>query len=130
MIDLRPAGRIPFAVKLAEIQSSDRVLNVGCFNGSMERFFLVGRCLEYVGIDPNDEAIQFANEQKRNLQSKGVFLKGLSESLPFADHSFDKVFCLDTLEHTENDAKSLQEIHRVLKPDGFLILSVPHDFLN
>ncbi len=60
------------------------------------------------------------------------------EALPYEDGSFDLVTCLDVIEHTDDDVKSLQELRRVTKPDGHLIVTVPahprlwsnHDVVN
>ena len=48
-------------------------------------------------------------------------------ALPFKDNSYDVVFCNHVLEHVENDAKALKELHRVLKPGGLGIFQVPQD---
>jgi SAM-dependent methyltransferase len=45
--------------------------------------------------------------------------------LPFKSASFDLVVSLDYLEHLENDDTCLEEIHRILKKDGRLILATP-----
>lgn len=127
MLDYKPAGRGPFAVKLADIQPNDKILNVGCFNGHLERHLLEGRCAAYFGVDMNKEAIQFAKSQAKRADA---FQIAPAESLPFDDKTFDKVLCLDTLEHVNDEEKALAEIHRVLKPGGTLVLSVPHDFMN
>lgn len=47
------------------------------------------------------------------------------ETLPFADHSFDTVVCLETLEYVDEPLAALKEVLRVLAPDGRLILSAP-----
>jgi len=49
----------------------------------------------------------------------------IDNRLPFADCSFDIVTMLAVLEHIENDISVIQEVHRVLKPRGKLILTVP-----
>jgi SAM-dependent methyltransferase len=126
MIDHRPCGRGPYAVKLAEIKPTDVILDVGCFTGYIERYFLRGRCASYFGIDANSEAIHFA----QGFPDGENFQLGKSEVLPFPDETFDKVLFLDTLEHVEDEHRSIAEIRRVLKPNGTLVLSVPHDFLN
>lgn len=49
------------------------------------------------------------------------------EDLPFADHTFDGVLCCEVLEHLTTDPiMMLAGIHRVLKPDGWLILTTPN----
>lgn len=124
----RPAGRGPYAVKLADIKPEDRVLNVGCFNGTLERYFIAPKSPHYFGIDMNAEAISTA--QKAHSNGEKRFQVAPGEKIPFENEYFDKVLCLDTLEHVENEEQTLNEISRVLKPGGKLVLSVPHDFLN
>ena len=48
-----------------------------------------------------------------------------AERLPFTDASFDTVLCTEVLEHTRDPFAVLLEIRRVLKPGGYLLLSVP-----
>jgi SAM-dependent methyltransferase len=47
------------------------------------------------------------------------------DRLPFLDNSFDIVISLDYLEHIDKDENCLKEIHRVLKPKGKVLISVP-----
>jgi SAM-dependent methyltransferase len=46
-------------------------------------------------------------------------------ALPFADSIFDAVFFFDVLEHVEDEAGALREIHRVLRPGASLLVTVP-----
>lgn len=50
---------------------------------------------------------------------------GEVSALPFADASFDLVCAFDIIEHVYDDRRALSELHRVLKQDGVLVLSVP-----
>jgi SAM-dependent methyltransferase len=47
--------------------------------------------------------------------------------LPFDDNSFDVVFCNHVLEHISDDTKAMQELYRVLKPNGMGIFQIPQD---
>lgn len=49
------------------------------------------------------------------------------EALTFADASFDIVITSDVMEHVRLDAHAHREIHRVLKPGGVYLFTVPHD---
>jgi SAM-dependent methyltransferase len=53
-------------------------------------------------------------------------LQGDAADLPFADAAVDAVVLLDVLEHVPDPVAVVTEIHRVLRPGGSLILSVPH----
>jgi SAM-dependent methyltransferase len=47
------------------------------------------------------------------------------ESLPFENNSIDAIICLEVLEHVKNPFKAAEEIKRVLKPGGLLLLTTP-----
>jgi SAM-dependent methyltransferase len=54
-----------------------------------------------------------------------ISAKGDITELPFADGTFDVVLCQHVLEHVEDDRRSLSEIRRVLRNDGWAVISVP-----
>ena len=45
--------------------------------------------------------------------------------LPFASASFDAAICIHVLEHVQRDREAIREIHRVLKPGGWALITVP-----
>lgn len=48
-------------------------------------------------------------------------------NLPFKDNTFDVVLCNHVLEHIPDDTKAIQELHRILKPNGMGIFQIPQD---
>jgi SAM-dependent methyltransferase len=48
-------------------------------------------------------------------------------NLPFEDNAYDIIFCNHVLEHIPDDTKAMQELFRVLKPDGMGIFQIPQD---
>jgi predicted SAM-dependent methyltransferase len=48
-------------------------------------------------------------------------------NLPFEDNLYDVILCNHVLEHIPDDTKAMQELYRVLKPDGMAILQIPQD---
>lgn len=58
----------------------------------------------------------------------GVDVVASAEKLPFADKSFDLVYCLETLEHADKPWLICAEIERVLKPKGVAIISSQQNF--
>ena len=48
-------------------------------------------------------------------------------NLPFNDNSFDVVFCNHVLEHISDETKAMQELYRVLKPNGMGVFQIPQD---
>ncbi|BCL37658.1 class I SAM-dependent methyltransferase [Nostoc sp. MS1] len=62
-----------------------------------------------------------------NQQERVNFVCGDATSLPFADASFDAVTMFDLLEHVPDDQKAISEALRVLRPQGFLLISTPNE---
>ncbi len=62
-----------------------------------------------------------------DLYSPIVDVKADILDLPFDDNSFDVVLCNHVLEHIEDDKKAMQELYRVLKPNGMGIFQIPQD---
>src|SRR5262249_37643530 len=54
------------------------------------------------------------------------------EELPYADETFDKVYCISVLEHldTEVQGRSFEEFFRVLRPEGLAVLTFDHPTVN
>ncbi len=98
------------------------VLDMGCNIGALLSHIRQLRPgIAAFGVDINSEALRRANETEIVCQSA-------SSSLPFVDGSFECVTCIQVLEHIPRKERqaTLEEIHRVLRPGGRLILSTPH----
>lgn len=97
---------------LDALPDQTKVLDAGCGEG-----VLVQRCLPrlaIVGVDAD-------------YSSEHVRAASLT-ALPFADETFDCALCLDVLEHLSyaEQPVALQELHRVIRTGGELLLSVPN----
>jgi SAM-dependent methyltransferase len=97
---------------LSSLPASTRVLDAGCGEGILVDEFQGRLAIE--GLDPN-------------YQSSRV-RRGSLTALPYAEGAFDRVLCLDVLEHLsfEDQARALAEMFRVLVPGGELFVSVPN----
>lgn len=57
---------------------------------------------------------------------ENLVVQSIEERTPFDDASFDGVVLNEVLEHLYLDVAALEEIHRVLKPDGVLVITLPY----
>jgi len=62
-----------------------------------------------------------------DLKSPIADIKADICDLPFEDNSYDVIFCNHVLEHITDDKKAMQELYRVMKPNGWGIFQVPID---
>lgn len=98
------------------VNSEDVVLDVGSSDGPSARF--IDRRLALGG--GSKIALDIAPE---GLGPDDIL--GSVEDIPVDDESFTIVSAFDVIEHVKNEAKGLDEIFRVLKPGGQLLISVP-----
>jgi SAM-dependent methyltransferase len=84
-----------------------RVLDVGCGDKPYYPFF--GGAASYVGLDVQ--------------QNPNADLHGAVEAIPAEDNSFDIVICTQVLEHADDPAQAVRELHRVTAPGGRVLAS-------
>jgi ubiquinone/menaquinone biosynthesis C-methylase UbiE len=101
-----------------------KFLDVGCGSGYAMKLAKEDLGMEAYGIDPNPGAHGVGRND--TLYMDGLQIQqGFSEDIPFPDGSFDVVYSSHVLEHVKDTDKTLQEISRVLKPDGVIIIGMP-----
>ncbi|PCJ97331.1 MAG: SAM-dependent methyltransferase [Flavobacteriaceae bacterium] len=62
-----------------------------------------------------------------DLNSPLATIKADICKLPFTDNSFDVILCNHVLEHIPDDTKAMQELYRILRPNGWGIFQIPQD---
>jgi 2-polyprenyl-6-hydroxyphenyl methylase/3-demethylubiquinone-9 3-methyltransferase len=92
-------------------------LDVGCGGGLLAEEFARLGC-RVTGIDPSEPSLETARAHARRSGLDIEYVPGAGESLPFADASFDIVYCCDVLEHVDDLEQVTAESARVLKPGG------------
>jgi len=107
---------------LADVIAGQRVLDLGCGDGRFSAA-LVGAGVSVVGVDAAAEALRRAREHAPEAEFVQV---DEGAPLPFADASFDLVWCGETLEHVVDVALLLGEVRRVLRPGAMLLATTPN----
>ncbi|BCT91857.1 hypothetical protein LYSHEL_08810 [Lysobacter helvus] len=103
-----------------------RVLDVACGEGYGSA--LLARSAAHVqGVDISADAVRHARE-RYGAAGRVEFTEASAAALPFADATFDAIISFETIEHIDADlqARMVAELRRVLRPDGFLVLSSPN----
>lgn len=120
------AHLVRYSLACEWIRRGDTVLDCACGLG-YGTALMASRSLghRYIGVDSSEGAIRYA---QANFARHGVeFCAAQAERLGFLDDcSVDFIASFETLEHVQDYNALLVEAERVLKPDGRLIVSVPH----
>ena len=119
LIDSLQARGLRRALALAAVPSRARFLDVGCGTGRWVRRYEESG-FSVVGVDATIGMLQIARAHK----TRSPLIVGLAENLPFSDAAFDGLSDITVVQHFpyELQARALQEMIRVLKPGGRLIL--------
>lgn len=110
-----------FIRKYYKKDDSFKVLDVGPGDGALKYFFDDYPNAEWQGIDFKSPRI----EQCEKMGYKMLQLDLDNNPIPFPDNSFDVVNASHVIEHLEHMTNALQEIERVTKPGGLIIIGVP-----
>ena len=111
---------------LAQLSLDDKtVLEVGCGYG-MHILSLAQVAQMAIGIDIERDRLREAREDAVNLNASSKYVEANAECLPFRDSCCDVVMIIEALEHIQNPENALKEVKRVLKSQGYLVVSVPN----
>jgi len=106
-------------------KGNPKVLDCGCGAGDYVRILRQYYLIDAVGIEYLETKVARAKEDS----ALAPFIhRGNIHSMPYADGTFDMVFLNEVLEHVPNEEKALEEINRVLKQGGILIIFCPNRF--
>ena len=108
---------------LKERIPSGKVLDAGCGQGQaftlLEKYFNPSLI---VGLDIDFELISRAQSEADKIQCPNELIVGTATQLPYPDNYFDTIFCHQLLHHVGNQMAVLKEFHRVLAPEGILLV--------
>jgi len=99
-----------------------KILDIGCSGGRLGQYLKKHKKATVFGIDIASKAIKRA---KKNLD-KACLLNIETDTLPFAERSFDIIICADVLEHLYQPLLVLRKLKSYLKDSGVFIFSIPN----
>jgi SAM-dependent methyltransferase len=100
-----------------------RVLDYGCGNGYVLSHYAKNGAL-VCGVDLTEAALRRARARFDLMGLPGSFAKGDGVSIPFRSGTFDIACSMGVLHHVSDPRPILNELHRVLRPGGRLMLMV------
>jgi len=120
--------RFAACLELLAVQPGQRVLDVGCGSGVFTGMVAaIDSSVQVGAVDASQRAVDCARGQLAG-RPNGTLQQGLVDDLGFAAESFDRIACLEVVEHLwpEQTAATLADLARLLRPGGRLLLSTPN----
>lgn len=107
---------------LVRITPGMTVADIGCGTGIYTNEFCQAGA-NVTGMDISPEMLAIAAEKNKRHGDRVRFIAGDAAALPFDDNSFDMVTSISAMEFFEKPRDSLQEMYRVVKPGGRLVVA-------
>ena len=126
-LDLSLALRADAVLSQVDLSSVKHVADLGCATGTFAaRLARAGPVV--TAVDVSESNLAELRRLYGDLVTRGRLVPTRADltALPIATESIDLVFCLEVLEHVEDDRAAVREMARVLRPNGQLVLSVPN----
>lgn len=98
------------------IKKEDKILEIGCGSGNILKLI---NSKNIYGLDISPKMIEFC----KKIISNGNFKIGDAENLPYENNFFDKIIISEILYYLPDLEKAIEEANRVLKKDGFLLIT-------
>ena len=118
------SSRLAFYKRIAMLDFFDcngSILDVGCGMGGLFSTLPNDSRLDKFGIDFSDKAIEIIKKRV-----KGEFVVGDVHKLPYENGRFDRIICIETLEHVNYPDALIKEMIRVLRLSGKILITVPN----
>lgn len=112
---------------ISKYQESNKgiILDIGCGAGVlMSEILEMGHDVK--GVDISEKMVETVNTKLKAKNNSPICFNAAVESLPFPNNYFDVITCLGVFEYLLYPEKGLDEIYRVLKNNGILIISAPN----
>ena len=109
--------RIQIMSEYIDIRPSDILLDIGGNTGKITAAYS-DNCREVVVLEPKHSIVEHGRSNRPRIK----FVEGEAENIPLPDEHFDKVVASVSFHHFSDQDSALEEMKRVLKPDGKIII--------
>jgi len=123
-------GAVPCLLRqvLRQVVGAGWIIDVGCGDGRMLRE-LASLRFEVIGHASGARlvGVEISHERARRVRGQGfLVVRAEAERLPFRPESAAAVLMIEVIEHLPEPGRVLEEVARVLQPEGLLVLSTPN----
>lgn len=122
-LQLRAEAALPKLARVPGITIGDLGCGTGCFSAELGRRGFTVHCVDVTQANLDALARMYPDLIERGILTP---IQGDLTALPLGAKSLDGAVCMEVLEHVEDDRAAIQEIARVVRPGGFLAVSVPN----
>lgn len=109
-------------LNLFETHENGKILDIGCGDGELTLLIKEKTKAEIYGVDISEDALKIA--RKKGIKIKIADIDG--NKIPYEDEFFDAIFCGDIIEHLVNTDDFVKELNRILKTNGYVVLTTPN----
>lgn len=103
------------------IRDHCKILDIGCYTGDLLTY--LPPSVDYYGLDADEQALKTA----RARGAKAVKIDLETGDIPLSRAKFDIVVATEILEHLRDPARMMQQIKRLVAPDGVVLISLPNE---
>ncbi|PIN94898.1 hypothetical protein COU53_01765 [Candidatus Pacearchaeota archaeon CG10_big_fil_rev_8_21_14_0_10_30_48] len=108
-------------MKKLKLKNNPLILDAGCGDGRFTEFIIKQFGTNVKGLEYSKEGLEICKKKKIDIK-----FADFNEKLPFKEKYFDVIYAGEVIEHLYNPDKFLEECNRVLKDDGFIIITTPN----
>lgn len=127
LVDLTDDQRLHHLLEFAALPTGLRVMDVGTGTGRLALLMADEYDHEVVGIDISPAMLEVAEYLRLSsispAKNQVMFRLAAAQRVPIRSESFDAIVCRLVLHHSQHPERLLQELVRLLKPEGLLILA-------
>ncbi len=103
--------------------AAGKVFEIGCGGGINQQFYDTAKVASFSGMDPSAKGLDYARAAAAEKGWQADIRQGFGEAIPFEDESFDCVVCTYTLCSVGDQAQTVRELRRILKPGGRMLFA-------
>jgi cyclopropane fatty-acyl-phospholipid synthase-like methyltransferase len=119
-----------FVAKTLKFKEKDKLLDAGCGIGIYLQGYSAKYGLSGYGVDIDVSRVALAKKVNGFLKQDNLFKISRLEKLNLGKNKFNKIICVDVLEHIKKDALALKSIGGYLNPGGIMLVTIPRSPLD